>query len=206
MFNDAHCAGKPIAECRDRVRAVGKQAMAAMIAAWPGVVVLVFLGPYISEPKTAAFFAGHFPYNDVSAANQTLSSFVIGMVEATVGTEARVVDGGEFYTQRTPAQFERGYLWQKTELAKASALFPSALVPEYSTAISVSFGVYDKPYIGTTMNPAIFEPTITNALKRADRYVWVYTEGHDWWGTGFPATKVPMEWVEAVRKGRAAGI
>jgi hypothetical protein len=44
VFNDSWCAGKPINECRDRVRAVGKQTMAAMIAAWPEVTVLVFFG------------------------------------------------------------------------------------------------------------------------------------------------------------------
>ena len=202
VFSAGRCEGKPLAECRDRVRAVGKQTMAAMIASWPEVVVLVFLGPYISEPKTATFFSGSFPYNDVSAANPTITSFILGMVEATVGTAARVVDGGEIYTQRTDAQFERSYLWQKTELAKQSNLFPPALVPEYAKAISVSFGVYDRPYIGAPMTLAIFEPTIVNALKRADRYVWVYTELYDWWGSGFPATKVPPEWVEAVRRTR----
>jgi hypothetical protein len=201
VFNDTHCAGKPIAECRDRVRAVGKQTMSAMIGAWPDVVVLVFLGPYISEPKTATFFKGYFPYNDVSAANQTLTSFIVGMVEVTVGTTARVVDGGEIYTQRTLEQFERSYLWQKTELAKQSSLFPPTL--DYPAAISVSFGVYDQPYLGATMSAAIFEPTIVNAMKRADRYVWLYTEKYDWWGTGFPATKVPVEWVDAVRRARA---
>lgn len=200
VFNDTYCAGNPIAECRDRVRAVGKQTMAAMIAAWPNVVVLVFLGPYISEPKTATFFSGYFPYNDVSAANRTLTSFIVGMVEATVGTSARVVDGGEIYTQRTPAQFERSYLWQKSELAKESALFPKTL--DYPAAISVSFGVYDQPWLGAAMSETIVEPTIINAMKRADRYVWFYTEKYDWWGTGNPKTKVPVEWVDAVRRTR----
>lgn len=202
----ALCAGHTLAECQARVHAVGKDAMAAIVGAWPDAVVLCTFGPWASEAKTATYFAGVFQYNDVSAANPLLGPFFLGMAEAAVGTSSTIVDGGEMYTLREPSHFARAYTWQKTELAKESALLSAPLAAAYPATVSVSWGVYDLPWEGVPMDAPAFATTIERSLKAADRWVWVYTEAFDWWGThNTPAPAPPAAWVAAASAGRSAG-
>ncbi|GAC1369802.1 MAG: hypothetical protein NVSMB47_19490 [Polyangiales bacterium] len=206
LWDGSLCAGRPLAECQQRVRTVGADTMAAIVAAWPTAIVLCTYGPWVSEAKTATYFAGVFPYNDVSAANPLMGPFFLGMAEATVGTAATLIDGGEMYTLRDPAHFARAYAWQKTELAKTSALFTPSLADAYPGAVSVSWGVYDRPWEGAAMDAPTFGTTIERSMKAADQWVWVYTEAYDWWGThNTSAPAVPAAWVAAAKAGRSAG-
>ena len=202
----SQCGGQGLVACAARVHDVGKHAMAAVIAAWPDAIVLTLYGPWVSEPKTAAYFAGHFPYNDVSSANPLMGPFFLGMAEAAVGTHAKLIDGGEMYTERDSSQFARAYTWQKTEFAIQSPLVSPTLAPAYSKTVDVSAGVYDLPWEGAPMDPSIVQTTIANAMHASDGWVWFYTEGYDWWGThNDPVPLVPKAWIDAVAAGRDAG-
>jgi hypothetical protein len=52
------------------------------------------------------------------------------------------------------------------------------------------------------MDRAAFASTVHNALLSNASVVWVYTERYDWWGSGWPSTPVPSDWVSAVAAAR----
>jgi hypothetical protein len=165
-----------VAICQAAAFDRGSQVGAGFAAGWPGVTVLSTFGPWISDPRTINNVTAN--YNDVSWANEDHGPFVSGL---DVGVN--LVDGGELYTERTLSQFQSTSSWQRT----------------LSPGVSVSHGVFDLGYRGVTMDVTQFGPTITLAKQTSDKYAWVYTEQHDWWGTGWPATRVPQTWVDAVR-------
>ena len=199
-----NCSGRTVDQCRERARLRGRQTMDAMRRVWPDVRVLVFLGPWVSEPKTADVLGAAMNYNDVAWANQVMGSFVVGMVESTVGSKAQVVDAGELYTLRTKSEFAVFRSWQKHGLARSSSLIPHTLRPVWSRTISAGAMVYDRPWIEVGMDDDTWRRTIHNALASVDDYVVAYTERHDWWGKGWPLEPVPRSWVEATRRAQQA--
>jgi hypothetical protein len=197
------CPNHSLEECNDQARARGREVMQAMIDEWPDIVMMVLTGPWRSEPRTANAFARRIADNNVADHNELLGPFFIGMVEAANNTDALVVDGGQIYTLRTAEQFEIAYHWQHDGMAEQSSFIPDDLRSAYPGLISASFGIYDRPWLRQPMNAAIWGETIELALRRADNYVWAYTEAYDWWGTGWPEDPVPQSWVDATVQARA---
>src|SRR6185295_4568210 len=78
------------------------------------------------------------------------------------------------------------------------AFIPPALRPSWPGKSSISFGVYDRPFRGASMDPTILRTTMANALRQADKYVWFYTEGATFL---LPASQggATAAWVDAVR-------
>ncbi len=169
---------------------------------WPNIAVITLHGPYVSEPRSPApFFNG-----GVAAFNELLGPLFVGMVEGQ-GSSASVVDGGELYTPRSAADFANAYQWQKFRLASDAtdcAFIPPALRPMWPSRVSVSTGLYDTPYLGHAMTPAIMRPTVTNALRQMDRYVWLYTESVTFLVAPGGVAAASVEWIDAVRTGRDA--
>jgi hypothetical protein len=195
-------AGHTLAQSQAQALLRGQQIMDAMRAAWSDIRFLAFQGPWTSEPQTVP--AWNPPtYYDLSGWYPTLGSFFVGMVQSTVGTPAKVIDGGELYTERTPSDFAKMYAWQKAGMAANSSLIPDSLKPLYSSTVSAAYGVYDKPWNGSSMDASIWQTTLTNALAATDEYVWAYAEQYDWWGTGSPTSPVPTSWVDATRQAKA---
>jgi hypothetical protein len=159
-------------------------------------------GPYISEPKTPA----RVTLQQLASASsyELFGPFFAGWV-AAAGPRAVVSDGGEVYQYRTADDFQVSYDWRKTGIASdttASAFIPPELRPRWRVEVDVAFGTYDRTWKPQfPMSPDIMRTTLANALRRADRYVWYYTEGDDWWGDG---KRPPQAWVDAIRAARAA--
>jgi hypothetical protein len=187
------------------VQARGKQLMTAAISGWSNVKVLTFFGPWLSEPQTASALSFT---SDFSWANELEGPFCVGLAEATSGTAARYIDGGELYNARSTADYSALYNWQHTGMPNSgSMIIPANLRPGYSALISSSFGIYDHDTIQSgwpLMNLGTWQSTITNAMKQADDYVWLYTEAYDWQGVGYPSTPVPQSWLDATRAARLA--
>jgi hypothetical protein len=198
--------GRTLAVAQDQSRLRGRQMAAAMIKEWDGINMISLYGPWVSEPKTGAALGAGIPYIDVASANLLMGSWVVGMIEATVGTRATVVDGGEIYSLRSSGQFERAFEWMKNGFAAASALVPDSVKKGYSTKVGVAFGIYDEPVAGADMDVNLWRDAIVQAMRRTDRYVWLYTEKYDWWGTGWPTERVPQAWVDATSAAKAAGL
>jgi hypothetical protein len=180
--------GYTLAQSQAQALVRGQQTMDAMRAAWPTIQFLAFLGPTSSAPPTS------WP---------TLGSFFVGLVQSTVGTAAQVIDGGEFYALRTPAKFAQYYGYEKTITSYNGPFIPASLQPLWSSTVGAAFGVYDSPVSGLSMDSSVWQTTLTNALAQSDEYVWAYSEQDDWWGTGYPTTPVPADWVAATRQALA---
>lgn len=191
---------KSLADYQAQARLRGREVMQAMAAQFPEITVLVLHGPYISEPRAPAPL---FP--QVQSSNELHGPFFAGLVEGA-GGRARVVDGGELYNLRTEEQFRRSYEWRKHDFPSAEldcAFIPAAIRPLWADRVSLGFGVYDRPFKGSPMNPEVLETTLARALRRSDRYVWLYVEGPSFLKP--PAEGgAPADWVEAVRRARAA--
>jgi hypothetical protein len=200
------CPDHSLRRCRARARRYGRQVMDAMRKEWPSIHVLAFYGPWVSDPLTARHFKGSVPYNDTSRQNDLLGSFFVGMAQSTVGTRAKVIDGGEIFGARTQAQFVAVHHWQVRGMPATSAQIPRSLRRVWPDTISAGVGVYDGPYDGAGMNVGSWRRALTNALRVTDRYVWVNTERFDWWGTGWPRRGVPRAWVRATRQARASAV
>jgi hypothetical protein len=160
---------------------------------------MVLHGPYVSDPRTPTSVV----LEQSAVTDRDLSGFFFaGLLEAAPSTAA-VIDGGEVYQYRTEQDFKSSYHFRRFELPD---LQPTALVsPEFRHVwpekIDISFGVYDEEWkAGYPMDPTILQATLTNALRRADSFVWLYTERHDYLTPG----GVEHAWLAAVQQAVAA--
>jgi hypothetical protein len=189
---------KTLAEYQAQARLRGKQVMRALTAAHPDITVLTLHGPYISEPKAPSPL---FPSWHLS--NRLLGPFFAGFVEGA-GDGATVVDGGELYHLRTADEFRRSHDWRKNALASDQvdcAYLPKAVRARWADRVEIAFGLYDRPFGGREMDPAILKRILAHALRQADRYVWLYVEGPTFLRP--PAEGgADADWVGAVRQGR----
>jgi hypothetical protein len=167
----------------------------AIAAAWPTATVLTTYGPWVGETKTASIGGWRgFGYNDVAWANELMGSFVGGIADAAAAhRKMTFVDGGEVYQAHSPGEYATAKSWMKTGLASSGTRVLRS-PGRYPSVVSVGFGVYDRDMRRSgwpTMDALQWQSVLTNALRRADRYVWSYSESYDWLGTGTPSTPVP---------------
>ena len=198
-------------EAMSLVRARGRQVMEAMVEEWPGIVVFNSQGPWISQPATTGMLeANGVDDNDVSFANELSGSFTIGMMEATWGTSATLVDGGRFYGLRTPAQFRAARAWMRQSFPDLDTLDLDAQeIARYKANISASFGIYDrdKNKKGWPRVPPHQLALLTSlALQQCDEYVWLYTETYDWGRGASWKNPVPRDYIVAMAAARAAAM
>jgi hypothetical protein len=181
------------------VRRRGRELMRALQSEAPGLTLFLTFGYGLAgEPSGRC----QRPYG-------LLGPFLDGLFEAARG-ETRIVDGFEFsYPFRTPDSFERGYASMWVEGRRWSAV-PRA----YSARLLAGFGLWmdcDWRARGWStarlesnhFTPAGLETALTAALRRTDRYVWLYSEQPRWWS----GERLPGEYVRAVSRARlAAGL
>ena len=132
--------------------------------------------------------------------NELLGPFFAGFQEGS-STPGQNVDGGELYDLRTASEFRDSYDWRRHDIASSAvdcAFISPSLRASWESDISISFGVYDLPFGGEPMNPAILTTTLVNALAKADRWVWFYAEDNTYL---LPESQggASAEWVNAVR-------
>jgi len=191
--------GKSLQEYQDQARLRGRQVMEAMTAPYPGLTMIVLHGPYLSEPK-----APHPLFPSWERVNRLQGPFFAGLVEGA-GPASKCVDGGELYHLRSAEEFQRSYDWRKSELASERVnctYLPAAVRARWPGTVEIAFGLYDRPFRGTPMDPPILRSCVSRALSRTDRYVWLYIEGPTFLRP--PARGgAPEEWVDAVRQCRA---
>lgn len=204
LDDDYNCAGdRTVDQCRTQAFHRGHQVVDAIRSTWPDAKIIIARGPYISEAETSDYLNAHgVAFNDVSRANALRGAFAAGMASATVGNDAQYIDGGQVYSARTLQHFKDLKSWQKEGQLTQGSLVPEDLRPQWAASTSAAFGVYDASASSPPMGPGVWGTTLTNALLTTDRYVWAYTEKHDWWGTGHPNTSVPAAWVNATRQAR----
>ena len=190
-------------------QARGKQITDAIKRAWPTAVLFHFRGAELSDP--ASFTPDRMMGNQVAWANELAGPFFMGAVESAAGSSLTLVDAGESYRQRTPQQFANAYQWLKSGLAESNGpIIPSGAVTPaaYKATVTVASHLFDRDMNHSYANFAASDvagllsmamnPTVT------DKYCWIYTEQHDWRGSGWPQNAVPAPFTTAIASARTA--
>ena len=196
---DCSYPSKSLTEYQDQARLRGRQIMEAMAREYPALVCVALHGPYSSFAGTPDQVRGG---QTNWSTEQLRGPFSAGLVEG-LGKRSTFVDGGEVYAYRTEDDFQLSYDYRKNTIASAEAncpFIPEPLRPLWPLRVNIAFGVYNHPFAGAPMDPAILRTTLERALKRADRYVWLYTEKMNWNAPG----ETTQDWVDAVAGARAA--
>jgi hypothetical protein len=193
----SYAPGKTLNDYRAQQRLRGKQVMEAMVSVFPDIAVITLHGPSVSEPNAPSSL--QFP--QWQSGNELLGPYYAGFMEGVGSSPALNIDGGELYTLRTANDFLATYNWRKFDEPSAavnSPFIPTSLRTIWPQKISISYGVYDRPFGGASMTPSILGTTLTNALRQADHYVWFYTEGGSFLLPS-SAGGAGADWVNAVR-------
>jgi hypothetical protein len=173
----------------------GREIMEAIVEEYPAIELMVFHGPYASEPKTPVSVRRN--QAGLASERELNGPFFIGFLEG-LGPQARLIDGGEVYQYRTVDDFEGSYQWRKFELPAEetdSHFIPEALRATWPDRVDIGFGVYARRYADEVMDPCIAQTTLTNALNVTDKYVWFYNEHHTWLAPG----GIPPIWEDYIR-------
>jgi hypothetical protein len=128
--------------------------------------------------------------------------FSVGLIEG-MASSTRFVDGGEVYAYRTVDDFRVSYDFRKYGIASPETNCPfisNYLRPVWPLKVSIAFGVYNYPFAGRAMTPAILRITLERALRRCDDYVWLYFENENWNAPG----EIGQDWVDPVVAAKAA--
>jgi hypothetical protein len=173
-----------LAEYQAQTHRRGREIMEAMVSEFPEIELLVFHGPYLSEPKTPLHV--RMDQAGPSTEHELHGPFFVGFLDA-LGDRAKLIDGGEFYQYRTADDFRKSYEWRNWGMpseATDSAIIPEHLRDSWPDKVSISYGFYTRKYHQTPMDPCIMQIALEHALRQADDYVWVYTEDHAWMAPG----------------------
>ena len=196
-YPDQKYSGKSFDEYAKKVRTRGEEVMHAFQTAWPDLTIFLAFG-YNQEPTQ-----GKDQHN---ARYGLLPAFLDGLFAAARG-KTTIIDGYEAsYSYATPKQFQHAY----DTIHKRNKKF-SALPTNYTKHIQAAFGIWidlysnkkgwDQQNLDNNPNPpARLTAALTTALKRTDRYVWLYSEQPKWW----TKEQLPQAYIEAVRVARDA--
>jgi hypothetical protein len=140
-----------------------------------------------------------------------LAPFLDGMVEAANG-KSRIINGYEFaYYFREPSEFSEAYFTSKN-IVQLIIADPR----KYLRVFSFSFGLWmDANWRETDWHtddpsrnfytPEQFETNVRNAWKKADEYVWIYTEQPRWWSEpNGTKSRIPNSYINGLE--RAIGV
>lgn len=201
--------GVALAPARTKVQARGKQVMDAVLAVWPTCKMLSLHGPSDSSYLTSGAFNPP-SYNNIAFANELLGAFVGGMAESirANGGKGVLYDGGQIYGARTKTDFRIVNSWRKQGLLdSATTAFDANAKRALKLKAVNAVGIEDLD-ITSGLAPLARDTFVNmcrDAMLMGNDLVWTYTEQHDWFGTGFPATPVPSDWKTAMSAARDAG-
>jgi hypothetical protein len=195
-----HRDTKTFADYQAQVRRRGGEWVRAVNRHFPDVTVLLTFGYSIAQPRGQA-------RDRSQAAYGLLADFLDGVLDGCSETTALVDAWESSYRYKEPAQFERAY-----ETITKTALGWTAVPEKYRKHARAGFGLWMDAdwrkkgwdladFAKNYFTPDQFEAALRSALRRSDRYVWVYTEQPRWWTN----EKLPPAYAEAVRRARAGG-
>ncbi len=181
---------KDLAKYQTAFRNRGKDVMNRLQLAYPGVKVIFAHGPTVSEAKT--------PRNIVYAVSETMTGYFFTGMLGAVRSGAQMIDGGELYGPRTPADFTYEFNWRQAGILGKGAfgfpVFNSSLISKataltWATKVGFGNGIFDEPTCpaaqsscstpadkSIAMTPQIMKDTLVNALRTANSTVWYYSD------------------------------
>jgi hypothetical protein len=182
---------KPFQEYVQMARRRGGEVMTAVAAIVPDTMLLSLFGHSLPLPHL----------RDGKGLQETryglLPAFYDGLLEA-MPAEARLIDGYEFaYPFKERQQFLKGY-----QQIHQGALKLSTVPDRYREKVKAGFGLWlDYRRQLTHFTPEEFQQALRSALEVSDEYVWIYTEGPQF----FPPAGIEASYVEAIATARRQG-
>lgn len=195
---------KSFAEYSAQAHRRGRELMQAFQTGYPGLTIVFTWGISLSYMQTRG---------DVTKLPQTsyglLPAFINGMIEAA-NSDVSLVDGYEgAYGFRDANHFDN-----------ARKIFTTLSLPlinhseDFHRRFSLGFGIWlDNQWRKKGWDPAEpkknyftpeqFQQSLRLALKRSDRYVWVYTEKPRWWSDEGKPLNLSPAYIQALRDARS---
>lgn len=182
-----------LAQSQTKVRQRGQEFMTAVINAWPEARVACAHGPYVSEPKTGVDVWTNQTtdppfWNPVDFANELSAWFTWGMGDATVGTHAKVFDGGEVYAVRNLAHMRNVRNWQLNGMPNTAGTITPSNIRGAAYPLSAVQAVFDRDEFNAFAEHSLatIDTMITAALRISRPMAWFYMEHRDPYPGGLP--------------------
>jgi hypothetical protein len=188
-----------IEACQLQAVEAGRTTMRRIISQWPEIRFMTLFGPSMSHVESSNALLKEDP----QPRQQILGAFAVGLQQATVGTRAVYIDGGEKFSIHTADEAAADRQIRKVTMPAVSPLIADDARAAWAQDLSLAYTLYDERE-GT---PARWQDDITVNLVAADDYAWAFSYEHVWVGP-VPANKVPItpDWVAATEAGRSAAL
>jgi RTX calcium-binding nonapeptide repeat (4 copies) len=180
---------------QDQTALRGRQIAQAVASVWPDAKITFAHGPYVAvqQDPGAPNQWGDADQHDLEGA------FFTGFVEGA-GPRMHMVDGGELYSLRTPADFAAFYDYRSHRLpGQFRWNVDPDVIANWASRVDQTSIVYTDEYPpGVYLTPQTMITTLLNAFDYSDGPVYLYTEpGHfDWLTPG----QLPAAWLNAARR------
>lgn len=192
------CPGSTLEACSAEAKQAGATIMRAMLEQWPDMTLMTTLGPFFGDPVTFRAILNEEP----KPKHHILGAFAAGLGEATIGTDATYVDGGEVYFVHNDTMAMNHRRLRKVDLPRDSPLVTDALRQQFASKVSLAFTFYDE----NGGDPARWRNDIGVALRATDQYVWAFAFHTVWLGTPGPGkSAASRDWIDATVAGRVEG-
>jgi hypothetical protein len=191
---------------QSKVRQRGAAFLTAVQAEMPNVKILTLMG--LSVVRSQALDGGNLE----KATWALWASFIDGMLDV-IGPKVELIDGNEgSYYYRTPADFDAF----KTEKQQSREYVSPKNRATYDKRVSIASSVFVDGDLNLLNSPRFFgfylptdserlqflEHNLFHALRTSDRYVWVYNEHMDWWGSQGKGVRLPNGLEAAIASAR----
>jgi hypothetical protein len=196
---DACGPGVTIEACQLQAVEAGRTTMRRIISQWPEVRFMTLFGPSMSHVESSHALLNEDP----QPRQQILGAFAVGLQQATVGTRAVYIDGGEKFSIHTAEEAAADRQIRKVTMPAVSPLIADIARAAWAQDLSLGYTLYDERE-GT---PTRWQDDIAVNMAAADDYAWAFSFEHVWAGP-IPANKVPVtaDWIAATQAGRAAAL
>lgn len=203
-YNAQLYPSRSFASVQAKVRQRGAAFLSVIQSQMPEVKIMLLFGA--SLVKAQAESAGALEKADWVL----LASFIDGMLDV-INKEAELIDGNEgsyYYTSARGFSDFRAY-----QQAAREFVSPENRV-KYDKQVKIAHAVFADGLLNLLKSPRFFGYYLQNdlerqqfleyhtfhALQNSDRYVWVYNEGMDWWGTRGKGIQLPAGLADTLKR------
>jgi hypothetical protein len=202
-YSKALYPDKSISEVQAQVRKRGASFMSTVQREKPDIEILMLFGPAIVLAQVQE-------KGSIEKAEWGLwASFIDGMLDV-IGPKARLIEGNEgAYYYVTPSDFD----WFSSFAKESRSVVSEKNRTTFDRQMETGSAVFADGLLNTLNSPRFFgfylktdeerlamiESHTFNAFRTSNKYVWVYNEEMDWWGTFGKGVTVPRGLADALR-------